>query len=37
MVEVADRAAEAAWKIRNLKDFDRRLERAARRVDERSG
>ncbi|HEV2093614.1 MAG TPA: hypothetical protein VGR18_10660 [Rubrobacter sp.] len=37
MVEVADRAAEAAWKIKNLKDFDRRLERAARRVDERSG
>ena len=37
MVEVADRAAEAAWKIGNLKDFDRRLERAARRVDERSG
>jgi hypothetical protein len=37
MVEVADRAAEAAWKIRNLEDFDRRLERAARRVDERSG
>jgi hypothetical protein len=37
MVEVADRAAEAAWKIKNLGDFDRRLERAARRVDERSG
>src|SRR5918997_3972769 len=37
MVEVAERAAEAAWKIRNLEDFDRRLERAARRVDERSG
>jgi len=37
MVEVADRAAEAAWKIRNLEDFDRRLERAARQVDERSG
>jgi hypothetical protein len=34
MVEVADRAAEAAWKIRNLEDYDRRLERAARRVDE---
>jgi hypothetical protein len=37
MVEVADRAVEAAWKIGNLADFDRRLERAARRVDERSG
>ena len=36
MVEVADRAVEAAWKIKNLKDFGRRLERAARRVDERS-
>ncbi len=36
MVEVADRAAEAAWKIRNLEDYDRRLERAARRVDELS-
>lgn len=36
MVEVADRAAEAAWKVRNLGDFDSRLERAARRVDERS-
>ena len=34
MVEVADRAVEAAWKIRNLEDYDRRLERAARRVDE---
>ena len=37
MVEVADRAVEAAWKIKNLPDFDRRLERAARGVDERSG
>ena len=37
MVEVADRAVEAAWKIRNLPDFDRRLGRAARRVDEASG
>ena len=37
MVEVAERAARAAWKIKNLKDFDRRLEQAARRVDERSG
>src|ERR671911_746666 len=34
MVEVANRAAEAAWKIRNLEDYDRRLERAAARVDE---
>jgi len=34
MVEVADRAVEAAWKIRNLEDYDRRLERAARIVDE---
>jgi hypothetical protein len=33
MVEVADRAAGAAWKIKNLEDYDRRLERAARRVD----
>jgi hypothetical protein len=33
MVEVADRAVEAAWKIRNLEDYDRRLEQAARRVD----
>jgi hypothetical protein len=36
MVEVANRAVEAAWKIRNLKDYDRRLEQAARRVDELS-
>jgi hypothetical protein len=34
MVEVADRAVEAAWKIKNLEDYDRRLERAARRVEE---
>jgi len=34
MVEVADRAVEAAWKIRNLEDYDRRLERAALRVEE---
>lgn len=34
MVEVADRAVEAAWKIRNLEDYDRRLERAAMRVEE---
>jgi hypothetical protein len=37
MVEVADRAVEAAWKIKNLKDFDRRLARAARRLDEATG
>ena len=36
MVEVAERAAEAAWKIKNLEDYDRRLERAARAVDELS-
>lgn len=34
MVELANRAAEAAWKIRNLGDYDRRLEGAAERVDE---
>ena len=34
MVEVADRAVEAAWKIRNVEDYDARLERAARRIDE---
>ena len=34
MVEVANRATEAAWKIRNLEDYDARLERAARRVEE---
>ena len=33
MVELADRNVEAAWKIRNLEDYDRRLERAARRID----
>ncbi len=37
MVEVAERAVEAAWKVRNLEDFDRRLSRAARALDERSG
>ncbi|HEX6711428.1 MAG TPA: hypothetical protein VF068_13945 [Rubrobacter sp.] len=36
MVELADRVSEAAWKIRNLEDYERRLERAAKRVDERS-
>lgn len=34
MVEVAERAAEAAWKIKSLDDFDARLERAAGRVEE---
>jgi hypothetical protein len=34
MVELANRAAEAAWKVRNLEDYDARLERAARRIDE---
>src|SRR5919199_2854406 len=34
MVEVAERAVEAAWKIRNLEDYEQRLERAARRVGE---
>lgn len=34
MVETADKVAEAAWKIKNLGDYDRRLERAARRIDE---
>jgi hypothetical protein len=37
MVELADRAAEAAWKIQNLPDYDGRLERAVRRFEERSG
>ena len=36
MVELADRVSEAAWKIRNLEDYEGRLERAARRFDERS-
>ena len=34
MVEVAHGAGEAAWKIRQLEDFEHRLERAALRVDE---
>jgi hypothetical protein len=34
MVELAIRAVEAAWKIRHLEDYDRRLERAAVRADE---
>ncbi len=36
MVELADRAVEAAWKVRNLPDYDGRLERAVRRFEERS-
>src|SRR5215213_9580336 len=36
MVELVDKAGEAAWKIRSLEDYDGRLERAARRFDERS-
>ena len=35
MVELTDKVAEAAWKIRNLEDYDARLERAARRFDEK--
>jgi hypothetical protein len=34
MVELADERSAAAWKIKNLKDYDGRLERAARRIDE---
>ena len=34
MVEIASRAVEAARKIKSLEDYDRRLERAARRVEE---
>ncbi|HET7273239.1 MAG TPA: hypothetical protein VFI90_19385 [Rubrobacter sp.] len=34
MVELAEKVSEAAWKIRNLKDYDARLEKAARRFDE---
>ena len=34
MVELADKTVEAAWKLRNLDDYERRVERAARRVDE---
>ena len=36
MVELADKVSEAAWKIRNLEDYDGRLGRAARRFDELS-
>ena len=34
MVELTDKIAEAAWMIRNLEDYDGRLERAVRRLDE---
>jgi hypothetical protein len=34
MVELAEESGEAAWKIRNLQDYDGRLERAAQRFDE---
>ena len=34
MVELAEWAVEAAWKIQNLPDYDARLERAVRRLDE---
>jgi hypothetical protein len=34
MVELADKVSEAAWKIKNLEDYDGRLERVARRFDE---
>jgi hypothetical protein len=36
LVELTDKVAEAAWRIRNLEDYDARLERAARRFDETS-
>jgi hypothetical protein len=36
MVELTDKVAEAAWRIRNLEDYDSRLERAARRLEEAS-
>ena len=34
MVELADKVSETAWKIRNLEDYDGRLERAVRRLEE---
>jgi hypothetical protein len=37
MVELADKVSEAAWKIRNLQDYEARLERAARKLEERTG
>jgi hypothetical protein len=37
MVELADKVSEAAWKIRNLQEYEARLERAARKLEERTG
>ena len=34
MVELAEKFVDAVWKIRNLEDYQRRVEKAARRVDE---
>ena len=34
MVELADKVSEAAWRIKNLEDYDERLERAVLRFDE---
>jgi hypothetical protein len=34
MVELADKAVEAAWKVQNLEDYDARLARAVSRLDE---
>src|ERR671911_703704 len=34
MVELADKISEAAWRIKNLEDYDERLERAVLRFDE---
>jgi hypothetical protein len=34
LVELTDNVAEAAWRVRNLEDYNGRLERAARRFDE---
>ena len=36
MVELADKVSEAAWKIKNLEDYEGRLGGAARRFDELS-
>ncbi|HWI45582.1 MAG TPA: hypothetical protein VNT12_05360, partial [Rubrobacter sp.] len=34
MVDLADKVSESAWKIKNLKDYHGRLERAVRKFDE---
>ena len=34
MVTALDRTAEAAWRLRNVEDYDRRLDRAVRRLEE---